>query len=387
MCEKPLLRATRVKGGYNFSGLFDGTKALFSESNLVVGNLETVFAGESAGYTRQLYSFNTPDAFLDSLGTSGVHLALTANNHCLDRGVEGLRRTLEQLDRHGLWHTGVTFEKGRNYFVKNIAGVRLAVYALTASTNFYENRVSVNLDSDCHVNLARPNNENAYNGLLHSDYSPSWKSRLPVSDTTRIRINKLLGRPFNKSRSDDYWDKESLKPYAHKMKEDLFSARNEADYVIVCPHMGGQFNLQPGAFSNYMMSFLTANGADAVIASHPHIVQKLEWRNDKPCMFSLGNYSISPSSPYVLHENLPEYSIIMHLYVGDGNPKFSFSILKILEDKRHRLRICPVDELYQELIDAKNKNQLVKDATVIYNRVTSRNIRQVEMAREYELSN
>ena len=51
------------------------------ESDLVVGNLETVFAGEEAGYTNDVYSFNTPDRFVCSMKSAGIDYVSTANNH------------------------------------------------------------------------------------------------------------------------------------------------------------------------------------------------------------------------------------------------------------------------------------------------------------------
>ena len=103
MCERPLLKACYSNKGYNFKSVFEVTKKLFNNSDYVIGNLETVFAGEEAGYTNSLYSFNTPDEFLDALKESGIDLFLTANNHCLDRGIEGLRRTVHELDSRNIF--------------------------------------------------------------------------------------------------------------------------------------------------------------------------------------------------------------------------------------------------------------------------------------------
>lgn len=106
MCELPLLKAAHTKKGYDFDSVFVGTTDLFNSADYVVGNLETVFAGKSVGYTRSLYSFNTPDSFLDSLKRAGIDMCVTANNHCLDRGLDGLKRTLYELDKRGISHIG-----------------------------------------------------------------------------------------------------------------------------------------------------------------------------------------------------------------------------------------------------------------------------------------
>ena len=38
-------------------------------------------------------------------------------------------------------------------------------------------------------------------------------------------------------------------------------------------------------------------GADIVIGSHPHVLQPLEFYNEKPIMFSMGNFVFGSSIP------------------------------------------------------------------------------------------
>jgi hypothetical protein len=72
-----------------------------------VGNLETTFSG-----ARQAFSgypaFNTPDELAAALSGLGVHVVSLANNHILDRGYQGIRRTTEVLDRAGILWTGIS---------------------------------------------------------------------------------------------------------------------------------------------------------------------------------------------------------------------------------------------------------------------------------------
>ena len=98
MCEGPLLKAAHKEDGtYDFSECFQGICGLLTEADYVIGNLETPLSGEEAGYTKteDLYSFNTPIEFAEAVKEMGMDLVLTANNHCCDRGIEGLIKTLE----------------------------------------------------------------------------------------------------------------------------------------------------------------------------------------------------------------------------------------------------------------------------------------------------
>ena len=110
MCQREQLAACRTSGGYEFGPLFEPAAEALAASDYLVGNLETPFAGAEAGYTRELYSFNTPDSFAAALAACGFDLVSTANNHCLDRKLSGLKRTLDILDRAGIAHVGTALK-------------------------------------------------------------------------------------------------------------------------------------------------------------------------------------------------------------------------------------------------------------------------------------
>ncbi len=138
MCEGPFLNAARKKDGtYDFSSAFMGLRQLLSESDYVIGNLETPLAGEEYGYTNteELYSFNTPIDFAYAVKDMGVDLVLTANNHCCDRGIHGLEQTLKILDKCALEHTGTYVNGESGSFYTCVKGINIAVISCTASTN------------------------------------------------------------------------------------------------------------------------------------------------------------------------------------------------------------------------------------------------------------
>lgn len=110
MCEKEILNKKNPEST-DFSNLFSQISPVLKDSDYVIGNLESVFAGKSATYTNSMYSFNTPDVFLDQLATLPVNLVTTANNHSLDRGIEGINRTIDQLTKRKIRYTGTRKSK------------------------------------------------------------------------------------------------------------------------------------------------------------------------------------------------------------------------------------------------------------------------------------
>lgn len=391
MCEKPLQKCYMKHRGDTFNKVFEKTKSLFSESDYVVGNLETVFAGKERGYTDHIYCFNTPDSFAAALAESGIDMVTTATNHSLDRGTEGLFRTINVLKHYGIDFTGTNKSENLNrYFIKEINGTRIAFLSYTYGTNTHETNVILSEDERYCLNLIKPQTyrlqkvEGKVSGSLGIIGNVKKKLSSFITAENRMRINKLLHRRYNVSRVDVLYQEDKNEIYYDILERDIKSAKENSDIVIVCSHMGGQFNAEPGEFAKYIAQLCVDYGADYVIANHPHVVQKHEIIDGSHVCYCLGNYSISPSSVYLLHDLKPEYSVCYHLYLDDNGKtvKCTFSILKIVETKDGSLTVWPVYDLYKILAD-NEKNKLISDVQFIQQRFCGSSV--PEICKEYEI--
>ena len=164
MCEPLLLKAAKKGGGYDFSPVFESIQELLAESDFVVGNLETPLAGENAGYSSSLFSFNAPDSFAEAAHKAGINLFLTANNHCLDRGVDGMIRTATVLKEKDIPFTGtaVSPRERREAAYFTLEDSSVAVISYTYGTNYAANHVTLNEEQKNLVNLLRPQEELFY---------------------------------------------------------------------------------------------------------------------------------------------------------------------------------------------------------------------------------
>lgn len=388
MCEPPVLKASKDKNGeYNFDGVFEKVRPLFSESDYVISNMEFPLAGEDAKYTDNFFVFNAPDEFAKSIKNAGVDLVSTVNNHTLDRGVEGMFRTNRVLAEIGLDYTGTYLpEKGREeayYF--EVDGVKFAVVAYTYTTNF-----GLSGEDEKYlpfINYLRPYNHGTYlPEVLEKMYT--WVDRRfgKMKEEHRAVIKMCVGQPNTIERADDKIVYELAKPYMDKFVSDIKTAKEKADFVICFPHVGGQFNKEPGEFSKYVVNEAVKAGADAVLASHSHMVQKIVFTEGVPCAYSLGNFSMSPNSTIIVKKNLPEYGLAVHLYIDDKKvTKVTFSILKAVERHGKQLVSWPVDELYKTLKRKKDKERLEKDVKQIYKWVAGEDILENIIQREYTL--
>ena len=87
---------------------------------------------------------------------------------------------------------------------------------------------------------------------------------------------------------DAHWD---------KVKSDIEKAEQIADFTIVLPHWGQEY-VQPDPIPEQekWAKMMVEAGADLIIGTHPHVVEKIQWikfdnGNSALCYYSLGNYT------------------------------------------------------------------------------------------------
>lgn len=393
MCEKPLMKASYKNGKYNFDYLFENIKDKLDESDIVVANLETVFAGKDKGYTKDIYSFNTPDEFAEAISKVKIDYLSTANNHCLDRGIDGLSRTIEVLDKYGIksYGTYARKEDRRSYETVDLNGYKVALISYTYGTNVDDNKVILDDNNHYHVNVLRYQkiDFDNFNKTLKSDTFRGKLSKVIRSFTTleqRMKLKKSLGKLKLKKSNESFKEEDLYKPYIDKLLEDIEAAKVNTDYVIVNLHSGALFNPEIGAYTEKIVEVIKNSGADAIIAHHPHIVKHTEHLDNMFVAYSLGNFSISPSSIYVLPDDLPEYGVMLHLYFSEKKvEKMTFTIFKMVESENGNLTVYPIDELYG-LLKSSDKSDLIEDSRRIYKVFTRREDSNFKILSEYELA-
>lgn len=247
-------------GAYDYKPMIRFAKPWIEQADYAVVNLETTFAGGSdySGFP----AFNTPDALGDALKDAGFDLVSTANNHCLDRGYDGMVRTLDVLDNLGLAHVGtyrsaVERAAQNGVHVADVGGIKVAFLSYTYGTNGIP------------LSKSHPDTVN----ILHTDYM----SEAQVLDTARI--------------ADDLAAAEALSP----------------DLIAVIVHWGVEYQTTQNEHQEEIADFLFDHGADVILGSHPHVLQPMETRTltDRDgtthtgfVCWSLGNFISSQNDEY-----------------------------------------------------------------------------------------
>ena len=110
-----ILLENQVKAGYNgsnynYNKMFGYVNKYFEKSNYTIGVLE----GPVANSTYSIGNFNDgkniylnyPKEFLDSIKGSGIDLVTISNNHILDKGINGVKETAENLNEKNFNYVG-----------------------------------------------------------------------------------------------------------------------------------------------------------------------------------------------------------------------------------------------------------------------------------------
>lgn len=220
--------AKNDRGGYDFSEYFSEIDEYIYSADYAVVNLETpVSTAPYTGYPQ----FNAPSEYLDALSHAGFDLFLTANNHTLDRRDHGLCNTIDSLDIRKLAHIGTYKNEDERDnalpFIRDINGIKVAFLNYTYGTNGIEPRKDVKVD---YINL------------------------------------DLIKGDVEKSRE------------------------NGAEFIFVCIHWGNEYQLLPHSSQKELAEYLWGLGVDAIIGSHPHVVQPIEFKDGRLVVYSLGNF-------------------------------------------------------------------------------------------------
>ncbi|WP_030247349.1 CapA family protein [Streptomyces sp. NRRL S-455] len=121
--------------GYDFRPMLAGIRSVVSRADVALCHMETVYGADGVytGYP----TFKSPPEVADALAATGYDGCSTASNHTLDDGTDGIRRTLDALDRTGVRHAGSarTAEEANAVTMLQAGPAEVAHLAYTYDTN------------------------------------------------------------------------------------------------------------------------------------------------------------------------------------------------------------------------------------------------------------
>ncbi|MBE6983185.1 MAG: CapA family protein [Ruminococcaceae bacterium] len=246
----------------SFQGAFMDVLPLLSDADLAALNLEGTFSGGPYGSE----SKSAPAALATALKKAGVDILQLANSCTLRGGIGGLVSTIDTVKYAGLEPLGVyrnteEARKERGFVLMEVKGVKIAFVAFTKGMD----------------GMTLPAGSEGCINLLYKDY-----------DSTYQKV-----------------DEEGIS----KIMDDV--SRAKPDLVVAMLHWGSEFNDTISDSQEKICKLLQEKGADVLIGTHPHYVQKMVFDKEKGTFvaYSLGDFFGDATRAG------SEYSVILHLEV------------------------------------------------------------------------
>ncbi len=229
---------SQINGIYDcFS--YDLIQEMQSADILLINN-EFAYTDRGTALAGKAYTFRADPSRVSLLDELGTDVVSVANNHVYDYDEVGFLDTLNTLAADGMPYVGagVNLEEARKpvYFI--VGGRKIAIVAATQierTLNYTKEATGV---------------------------SPG--------------VMKCL--------------------HPEAFCETIKEAKANADYVIVFPHWGTEGNANYGSDQTALARAFVEAGADVIIGGHTHCLQTVEYMDNVPIYYSLGNFWFSTTS-------------------------------------------------------------------------------------------
>jgi len=305
---------------YDFTDVFKYVRGHIESADLAIANFETVVYGDEKGLSGYPM-FNSPVETIAALKNTGFDILNTNNNHALDQGKQGIINTIDNIESYGMKHIGTYKSKeDPHILIEEVNGIKIAFL------------------SYCY----------GYNGLegLLTEEEKSYM----VSE-----INE------------------------EKIKDEILEAKSMgADLISIIIHWGNEYQRTPSEYQLELGKKMVEWGANIVLGSHPHVIQKseiieYEGKNNF-IIYSMGNY-LSNQRKATMGNKYAEDGIMVKIHVEKDLNSGSTRIIgidylptwvrKYEKNNSVKFEIIPIkdfmdnDELFS-VLDSIEKNRIIE---------------------------
>ena len=225
---------------YDFKPQIKLIKEKVTGYDIAYYNQETILGGTSIGLS-DYPTFNSPQEVGDAMLDAGFNLVSLATNHTADRGKKAILLSREYWNKQ-----------------ENVQAV--GSYSSAEEKQAIESKV-----------LEK-------NGITYAMLNYTYGTNgMPVENEYLVNV-----WPTN--------NKAKYESYKEKVKNDILNIRDKVDVLIVAMHWGVEYTHIPTEYEEDMAKYLSDNGVDIIIGTHPHVIQPVKWINNTLVFYSLGNF-------------------------------------------------------------------------------------------------
>lgn len=291
------------KGKFDFSPIYKDIGALAGKYDLAFVNQEIPLGGVELGISGYP-TFNGPAEAADGLFGAGFDIINVASNHSLDKGMNGLLASLENIKAAGFDKIVGAFPDEENlddFLIFEQDGVKIGMLSYTYGTN----------------------------GIPLPQSNPNI---VPLIDTDKITA-------------------------------DVEKIRDDCDVLIVSMHWGTEYKLSPTDNQKELASLLNELGVDVIIGHHPHVIEPVEVLtsssgHETVCFYSLGNFVSNQHDAPTMLGGMASFEIVKTIE-GDIEIQ-NYGVLPIVthfNSNASQFNIYPLDNYTEDMANAHGINK------------------------------
>lgn len=230
-----VMAALQINGGNIANGIMPDVIAEMKSSDIMMLNNEFPYSDAGTPTEGKQFTFRAEPSYISYLNDLGVDIVTLANNHAYDYGEEAFLDTMSTLRNAGIPYVGAGADEQE--------AMRPVYYII--------------------------------NDMKIAFVSATQIEKADYPDTK--------GAEENSPGVFRCWDGE-------KLLQAVAGAKENSDFVIVYVHWGTENQKETDWAQDKQAPELVEAGADIIIGSHPHILQKIDVINGVPVIYSLGNF-------------------------------------------------------------------------------------------------
>lgn len=281
--------------GYDYTNMLLDVAPVLAQADLTLLNFEGNVVGAPYGVDR-----SAPETLLKQLASVGVDMVQLANSYSIHKGMDGLAKTISGVRGAGMEPLGVypnqeQAKAGKGYTIQTVKGVKIAFVAFTKGMD----------------GMALPPGNDGCVNLLYTDYATDYQT----VDTEGI------------------------------VKTLQAVAKEKPDLTVALLHWGSEFNDTISASQAQIRDLMLENGVDAIIGTHAHYVQAMEYDETAGTFvaYSLGDFAGDAARAG------SEYSVILDLEITKENEQtritgYSYTPIYISAEEEKPLRVYRIRE-------------------------------------------
>lgn len=313
---------------YDTSEYFEQVKPYLT-GDLVVGNQEVLLGGDKLGISGSGYSFNGPEKLALEVKKAGFNFLTLANNHEYDRGFQGIKNTVECLNKNNMDYTGMyaTKQERNNIKIVEKNGVKISFLAYTYGTN--------------------QQIEEEYNYAIPYFLEP---------DLTFSENKKAM------------------------LKKDVEKAKSMSDVVIVAMHWGKEFTYELSQSQKQAAKYLNELEVDLIIGNHSHNLQPIEYLYNQQgyetfVVYSLGNFvsaDVKVSRASERFKNMYQIGGILNLNINYNKDNKTVHVENVkltpvvnhYENNYQSFKLIPLKDYNEELCQRHDRSKYCNTFTI-----------------------